>query len=101
MKHYDDLIDALQHRLYVQFKRREWVANVADPTVVIEYKATHVTFLASWGVEMKVYAFKRTWRSYDSPLARWIYGLLEQQYEKIQGLTVDHDIDDLQDFFGI
>lgn len=68
--------------LLSQFKRREWTANCADPTQVIEWKAKrgHLVMLASWGVEAKLTVFGRTWRTYDNRFFKALFGLLEDAY---------------------
>ena len=63
------------------FKRREWVANVADPTVVVRWRTTgrHVVLelTGSWGVDAKLTILGRTWRTYNHPVFVWLFDRLE------------------------
>jgi len=61
------------------FRRREWVANVADPTTVVQWTSRRLglVLVGSWGVEAKWTVGGRTWRTYDHPLFVWLFDRLE------------------------
>lgn len=70
----------LANALLARFKRKEWVANRADPTQVTQYRNKHLTMTASWGVEAKLTILGRTWETYDNRFFVWLFGFLENAY---------------------
>jgi hypothetical protein len=68
------------------WKRREWTANAADPTQVVEWKrkSGRVKIVASWGVEAWVRVCGFTWRSYDHRLFVWLYNKLEDAHNEAE-----------------
>ena len=80
----DRFFDAMRARM----KRREWVANPADPTHVLQYRAGghprrwEVRFLTSFEVETTFRLRGWTWRTYGGRLAGWFVGGLEDSYTR-------------------
>ncbi len=82
--------------LRARLRRREWVANRADPTQVVRWDRAgvttwgrvtpvlHLKIVTSWGVEAEVTVLGHTWRTYDSRLCVWLYGGLEDSYARAQ-----------------
>jgi len=73
----------LSEAIVKAFKRRGWTANPADPTAVVQFRwrtksrRFGIELVGSWGVEAKVTAFGRTWRTYDNPFFVWLFDQLE------------------------
>lgn len=80
----------IKKNLRKQFKRREWTANPADPTQVIEYKSKFLTMVHSWEVEANIHIGRRKFRFYDNRFFNWLFGLLEDNYTDEQ-MSYDED----------
>ncbi len=70
------------------WKRREWTANPADPTQVIEWKLEfkrlpiEIRLLSSWGVDAKVYYRAHVWWTYNSLFFRLLQHHLEDNFQR-------------------
>jgi len=76
-----------------KFRRKEHTANRAyDATQVVRWTwrrgvtgpTSHrfnFTMIASWGVEVNLTLFGRTWRTYDNRFFKSLFGLLEAAHE--------------------
>lgn len=73
-----------------KFRRKEWVANSADPTAVIQWRSKYLTLLGSWGVEatFRIWGFEL--RTYDNRFFKWLWGEFEDIYNEEQ-LAYDED----------
>jgi hypothetical protein len=80
--------NAFFDRLRAQLKRKSFVANPADPTQVTRYAGRRcgigLQLTASWGVEAYVVVGRRAFRSYDARFFQWLFGGLEDSYEREQ-----------------
>lgn len=70
----------------LKWKRREWVANIADPTQVVMWelhvRSARVKLIASWGVEAIIGVGKHTWRTYDARWAKKLFDRLESREQE-------------------
>jgi hypothetical protein len=87
--------------LYARLSRKERVVNPADPTLVVSYgiggwrrrlrtRRFDFDMVVSWGVEARVTVFGRTWRTYDNRFFCWLFGGLEDAYNREQ-MAYDED----------
>lgn len=79
--------------LLPKFQRTERIVNRADPTAVTTYRRRgrlDIELVSSWGVALSVRLFGRSFRSYDSRPAQWVFGGLEDAYYRWQ-LQFDND----------
>lgn len=91
----------IKNAVFNLFARREWTANRADPTQVIEWKfrgrnrrriarRISLVMIVSWGVEAKLTVFGHTWRTYNHRLFVRLFEFLEGEYDNRQ-MAYDDD----------
>jgi hypothetical protein len=95
----------MKMKMKTAWRRRSWVANLQDPTQVTEWKFQWgrwsqfgVTLLASWGVEVCVRWPGGHYRAYDTRWAMWLFGWLEERWEREQMKYDDDPMGRLSDF---
>lgn len=89
----------LFHWLRTRLRRREWTANRADPTHVVQWRwGSRLTLTASWGVEAVITLWRFTWRSYDHPVMVWLYGGLEDAHAEHQAQFDDDPMGRIGDY---
>lgn len=80
------LTNRLFDALFRRAKRRDWVANPADPTAVTQYtfkgRRWSLTMTSSWVVDTTFTLRGRSWRSIDARPALWLFSRLEDAHAR-------------------
>ena len=90
-------------------KRKEWVANPADPTQVIQWKGrwgkrpgqsprVELTLTGSWGVESRLSIYRWSHRTYDNWFFKWLFGYLEDRWGREQEAYANDPMGRLSDY---
>lgn len=86
-------------KMVFETRRKEWVANRADPTVVVRWvvrlgSLVKIEMCCSWGVDTTVQIGRRRFESYDAWWAKQLYGWLEEDYEMKMGMWSEEGYDE-------
>jgi hypothetical protein len=98
-------------KLLTQARRREWTANLADPTLVTKYELrwhgqgdrvrVSLTLVSSWVTELRVHVgldpvpitqkyWGKSWTTMDNVVGDWLFAGLEDAHDRLRdGLDDD------------